>query len=103
MPSELEDPWHNNVILTAKRKSYILEHPEMAGQEQKITETIKHPDVIVQSRSDETVRLFHRYYQGLSIGDKHLCVVVKYTEENIFIITAYFTDKVKRGEVLWEK
>jgi hypothetical protein len=38
-----------------------------------------------------------------AIGNKYLCVVVKYLEVDIFIITAYFTDKVKTGGVLWRK
>lgn len=75
----------------------------MREHEDKIGETLLEPDLVIQSQSDETVRLFHRLYQGLGIGDKYLCVVVKYMEDTVFIITAYFTDKVKRGEVLWTK
>ena len=30
-------------------------------------------------------------------------VIVKVLVENLFIITAYFTDTIKRGEALWEK
>ena len=32
------------------------------------------------------------------VTEKYLCVVVK-----VFIITAYFTDKIKRGEILWKR
>ena len=34
---------------------------------------------------------------------KYLCVVVKVLFDDLFIITAYFTDTVKGGEILWEK
>jgi len=72
----------------------------MRGQEDKIGETLTYPDAIVQSPADSSVRLFHRFYRELTIGDKHLCVVVKYMEDRAFVVTAFFTDKVKRGAVL---
>ena len=103
MTSALSDVWGNSVSLTDERRAHILEHPEMRGQEDKLAETLLEPDVVIQSQSDDTVRLFHRLYRRLTIGDKYLCVVVKYMEGSVFIITAYFTDKVKRGEVLWKK
>jgi hypothetical protein len=37
------------------------------------------------------------------VKDKFMCVVLKVTKNDLFIITAYFTDTVKRGEVLWQK
>jgi len=76
----------------------------MKKQEAKFVETLVKPDVIVQSRSDETVRLFHRFYTSSIVGDKYLCVVVKYPQKGKgFIITAYFTDKVKAGGILWKR
>ena len=103
MALELRDVWGSSISLTDDRRAHLLEHPEMRGQEDKLTETLLEPDVVIQSQSDNTVRLFHRFYRRLAIGDKYLCVVVKYMEGDVFIITAYFTDKVKRGEALWKK
>ena len=37
------------------------------------------------------------------VTDKYLCVVVKVLTQDLFIITPYFTDTIKKGEVLWEK
>jgi len=103
MTLELRDVWGNGISLTKERRAHLLKHPEMRGQEDKLVETLLEPNAVVQSQSDDTVRLFHRFYRRLPIGDKYLCVVVKYMEDSVFIITAYFTDKVKRGEVLWKK
>jgi len=100
---ELRDVWGHKVSLTDERQAHFMGHPEMRGQENKLAETLLEPDVVIQSRSDDSVRLFHRFYRRLTIGDKYLCVVVKYVESNIFLITAYFTDKVKKGEILWKK
>ena len=97
------DVWQNRVSLTEERLGHLLEHPEMRGQEDRLAETLLEPDMVIQSQSDDTVRLFYRFYRRLSIGDKYLCVVVKYIGDDIIIITGYFTDKIKRGEVLWQK
>jgi hypothetical protein len=35
------------------------------------------------------------------VGGKWLCVVVKYEENDAFVVTAYLTDKPKAGEDLW--
>jgi len=100
---ELRDVWGKAVTLTVERRAHLLEHPEMREQEDKLAETLREPDVVIQSQSDDTVSLFYRLYTGLAIGDKFLCLVVKYTPAYAFIITAYFTDKVKRGGVLWKR
>ena len=43
------------------------------------------------------------YYDTTPVTEKYLCVVVKELTDDIFIITAYFTDKIKRGEILWKR
>ena len=103
MSSDFRDVWGNSISLTEERRAHLLEHPEMRKQEDRLAETLLEPDVVIQSPSDDTVRLFHLFYKRLTIGDKYLCVVVKYREGSVFIITAYFTDKVKSGGVLWKK
>jgi hypothetical protein len=103
MPLFLKDIWGNDVQLTSERLAHLLEHPELRKQENKIADTLLQPDTVVQSQSDDTVKLFFRLYRGLTIGDKYLCVVVKYLEASIFVITAYFTDRIKRGEVIWRR
>jgi len=100
----LRDIWGNEIRLTQERLAHLSEHPEMKKQEDKLVETLLEPDVVIQSQSDETVRLFHRLYKGTIVGDKYLCVVVKYPQAgNAFIITAYLTDKIKTGGILWKR
>ena len=91
------------VRLTDERLAHILEHPEMAAMEHAIEETVAHPERVVQSASDEQARLSYRLYNGTLVGDKYLCVVVKVTEGDAFVITAYLTDTIKRGITLWPK
>lgn len=98
----LLDYQNREVRLTKERLAHILAHPEMVGMEAQITETLKRPKLVRKSRSDESVALFYRFYTQTAIGDKWLCVVVKYLPDDAFIVTAYFTDKPKKGETLWQ-
>ena len=65
--------------------------------------TLINPDVIVKSRTDPDVELFYRHYDTTPVTEKYLCVVVKILVSDLFIITAYFTDTIKRGKIVWEK
>jgi hypothetical protein len=89
------------VRLTEERLKHLLSHPEMAGMEQQIIETLKSPESVIQSRTDPAVRLFHRRQITAKFGDKWLCIVVKYLTDDAFVITSYLTDKEKFGTRLW--
>jgi hypothetical protein len=47
--------------------------------------------------------LFYRHYKATPISEKFIVVVVKVRDEEGTILTAYFTDKVKRGELVWKR
>jgi hypothetical protein len=97
----LKDCFGNLVALSAERLAHILEHPEMLGMEAEIRTTLLTPEVVRRSRSDLDARLFYRFYRRTVLGGKFLCVVVKYSKTNTFIVTAYLTDQPKPGEDLW--
>ena len=67
-----------------------------------IEETLKRPALVIQSVSDETARLYYRFYSATRVGDKFVCVAVKVTGSDGFVLTAYLTDKPKKGLVLWD-
>ena len=73
----------------------------MAGLEAAIAETLMHPALVIQSISDETARLYYRFYSGTRVSDKFLCVVVKVRPGDAFVLTGYLTDKPKKGTILW--
>jgi hypothetical protein len=100
----LEDYDKRSIRLTDERWQHMeFNHPEMKGQIERIGQTLANPDKVVRSRTDPLVELFYRVYLSTPVTKKYLCVVVKNLESDHFIITAYFTDNVKQGEVLWEK
>lgn len=99
-----EDIHNRQIRLTIERQLHFeLDHPEMSRQIGKIQETLMKPDVIVKSRTDPDVELYYRHYDTTPVTEKYLCVVVKILVSDLFIITAYFTDTIKRGKIVWEK
>ena len=99
-----KDIYNRRIRLTDERQEHIeADHPEMYGQIDKIQDTLLHPDIIVRSRTDLEVELFYQHYVTTPVTEKYLCVVVKVLVGDMFIITAYFTGTIKRGEVLWER
>lgn len=100
---EFVDYEGRRIRLTDERFAHILEHPEMAGMETRIAETLAHPLKVVESLSDSEARLYYRCYVGTRVGDKYLSVVVKVQLADAFVVTAYMTDKMKAGKVLWAR
>ena len=97
----IKDCFGHSVRLTDERLEHILEHVEMRGMEAEIERVLREPQLVRRSRSDEAVRLFYEFYAQTIVGGKWLCVVVKYVENDAFVVTAYLTDKPKAGEDLW--
>jgi hypothetical protein len=75
----------------------------MIGQEHRIGEVLKKPDVVYTSHKDASVHIYYRHYARGPVGSKHLMVAIKVLEEDAFVITAFFTDEVKGAEQIWPK
>jgi hypothetical protein len=99
-----EDNQGRLIRLSDERLDHLeSQHPEMAGQLDRIVNTLTEPDKVIRSRTDASVELFYKYYASTPVSRKFLCIVVKKSTDDNFSITAYYTDSVKKGEVLWEK
>lgn len=101
--TEIEDCFGRRIRLTEERKKHFLEtHPEFNNfnLDTIISNTLQNPQKVVLSKSDNSVELFYRYYYKTTIGDKWFCVVVKNLNIDFYIITVYFTDKIKSGEII---
>ena len=100
----LADHRGRSIRLTDERFDHLqVHHPEMSGQLDRMFETLSDPDIVMRSKVDVSVELFYKHYSGSPVSDKFLCIVVKTSGNDNFVITAYYTDTVKRGEVLWER
>ena len=96
-----EDCFGRKVRLTDERLAHILEHPELKNMDAEIERTLHLPQLVRLSRSDDAVRLFYEFYARTIVDGKWLCVVVKYADDDAFVVTAYLTDKPKAGKNLW--
>ena len=90
-----------SVRLSDERWNHIQHHVEMCGHMGDIARVLAVPERVVQSVSDPEAKLYYRYLFGTVVGDKYLCVVVKDRKGDAYVLTAYFTDAVKRGQLLW--
>ena len=97
----LSDFSGRSIRLTDERLAHVLEHLEMQGQEQRIAETLLTPHSVVQSHHDPAVPLYPKFYDETPVTRKYLVVVAKHLEQDAFVITAFFTDKEKKGARIW--
>jgi len=98
-----DDHQARQIRLTGECYRHILEHPEMNGQFERIRETITAPQLIVKTATDENVQIYHRHYQKTPVTSKFLLVAIKFTEDDAFILTAFFSSRQKKGYVIWSE
>lgn len=94
----LTDYEGRKIRLTEERWQHILSHPEMKDLSPLIPQTLIQPEIVRQSNTDDTVYLYYCYQTQTIVGEKWLCVVVKILDNDAFIITAYLTDRLKKGK-----
>ena len=76
-----------------------VKHPSLAGQERAVIQTLIEPDQVRASKVDHAVYLFYRKF-----GRRHLCVVTKRLDPKTgFVMTAYITDRIKEGRIVWKR
>jgi len=91
------------VRLTESQKRHIsFFHPEALVREERLKETLAKPDLVVRG-GQSTTRVLYRHYEATPVTSKHLAVVVRALNGEGFIVTSYFTDKVRRTGVVWKK
>jgi len=98
---ELTDKFSRTIILTDERWKHITDnHPEIKNLLKELQGTLEEPDIVKTSINNKDVVLFYKLYEHIYNGN-YMCVVVKPNDE--LIITAYITDRIKRGEIEWKK
>ncbi|MBI5392377.1 DUF4258 domain-containing protein [Candidatus Woesearchaeota archaeon] len=94
----IDSKLNKKVIITKKRLELItkIKHPIMHGKEENIIDALRNPDEIRQSISDNSVLLYYKKIEKYSI-----CAVVSINNNQGFIITAYITDRIKEGKIIY--
>lgn len=68
------------------------------GKQKLVMQTLVDPGIIKRSSKDRDVYLYYHKLDG-----KFLCAVTKHENGTGFLITAYLTDKIKEGDIIWTK
>lgn len=89
------------IRLSEERRAHILEHPEMSNQLDWIKETIASPDFVVATVADSSVQVYHRFYLQTPVTRKYLLVAVKMVTGDAFVLTAFFSNRSKKGVTIW--
>ncbi|MBI3193386.1 MAG: hypothetical protein HYZ34_02840 [Ignavibacteriae bacterium] len=93
-----------NIRLTYKQWYHIIEsHDYMAGNLEKIVETIAQPESIVRGTVGELLAM--KLFERTNITKK-TCIVVYRENGDRFIITSFFTsepERIKRKGIVWQK
>ena len=81
------------------REIVRFKHPALKGHENVLRECLRNPEVVRASAKDPDV---HLYYNTADRG--YICVVVAPGETGErFVVTAYFTREIKKGDALWTR
>lgn len=93
---EIKDKSGRKIYITNERWSHIAsEHPAVADRIEEIKETLVQPLTIRRSEHDPNVKFYYRYYKNIKLKAKYLLVMVKYLNSEGFVITSFYTDKIK--------
>lgn len=88
----VQDKTGRLIHLSCERWSHIQKHAKMSDQIETIKETLESPLVITSFEYDDHVYFYYRYYKDKRM---YLFVSVKYLNGDGFIITSFYTDKIK--------
>lgn len=90
------------VVLPDRQRLHVAYfHPEVLTDEKKLELTVSEPELVGMGATEDT-RVFYRFFPDTPVTKKFLAVVVRLLDGKGFIVTAYFTDRVKR-KIIWRR
>lgn len=98
-----KDKFGRNIRLTDERLQHvIIDHPELLKPIDKIEETLMFPSIVIKSEDDPYVWLYYRPYKVFPRQKSFLLVIVKISNGEGFVITAFYVKNLQKGEVVWK-
>jgi hypothetical protein len=94
-------PLGHRVVLTRDRWREIVryKHPALNGHQGDVEACLRAPDLVRSSANDPGTHLYYR-----DLNQRVLCVVVGGDDPlQRFVVTAYHTRAIKKGQDLWTK
>jgi hypothetical protein len=76
-----------------------FKHPALSGHENDVRDCLRNPVCVRESAKDSSVHLFYRESESV-----FLCVVTApASDDDRFVVTAYFTTNIKEGNEIWKR
>ena len=63
---------------------------------------MRSPDLIKQGNRADTF-MYYKFFPRTVVSPKYLVLVIKYLNAEGTVVTGYFTERIRKGEVLWRK
>ncbi len=100
---EFVDNTGRSIRYPPERQSHVAgRHPDVAEHIELIRDTVTAPDEVRRSTEDpETVMLYYRWFENTPVGARYVRVVVKLLDLDACVLTAHYTDDIRRGERVW--
>ncbi len=83
------------VYISDERLKHIKRHPHMHDPLDNISATLMNPAAICYFSDDESVLYFYKEFKNNLSSERYLLVAVKYLNRNGFVITSFFTNRIK--------
>ncbi len=78
----------------------VSRHIELESQIDKVRLTLEEPDLIYYSPSEDNHH-YYRQFKETPVREKYLLVVTKHLDDDGFVITGFFIDRLRtQGKVL---
>ncbi len=92
------------IRLTDERLDHMVtNHPDVAQHVSEIDLVLRDPEIVVQSIDDAAAHLYYRATESPDFDEVQMCVVAVVLSPSPFVLTAYFTDRVKQGREIWRR
>ena len=93
----VSDRFERKIYLSEERWNHIIyEHPDVSEKLYEIEDIIKNPLIIITDEDDESVKYYYKYYKHMKQKAKYLMVAVRYLNGEGYIITSFYTDKIRK-------
>ena len=91
---EIMDKNGRKISLSQKRYKHLQKYPHMHDSIENIKTTLEKPTTVRYKEEDETVSFFYKEFKHNDSSEKYLLVSVKYLNDEGFVITAFYTNKI---------
>ena len=91
---EVTDKTGRKIHLSKERLKHIQRHPHMQDSIENLKLTLTNPTATRYDEIDKKIVYFYKEFKEMNSSKRYLLVSVKYLNEEGFIITSFFTNKI---------